>query len=73
MAIADDFTIDYINQRIYHSSGATVYTLNQLYTHITFTFDDDMQMDDLPPMSAQTPTAFTLENSWFIDPVSLNF
>jgi len=73
MAIADDFTIDYVNQRIYHSSGSTVYTLNQLYTYFTLTFDDDVQMDDLPPMSAQTPTAFTMENGWFMDEISLRY
>ena len=73
MAIADDFTIDYVTQRIYHSSGTTIYTLNQLYSYFTLTFDDDLQMDDLPPMSAQTPTAFTMENSWFIDNTSLRY
>jgi hypothetical protein len=73
MAIADDFTIDYVNQRVYHSSGTSIYTLNQLYTYFTLTFDDDLQMDDLPPMSAQTPTAFTVENGWYMDPVSLQF
>jgi hypothetical protein len=73
MAIADDFTIDYVANRVYHSSGTTVYSLNQLYTYFTLTFDDDLQMDDLPPMSAQTPTAFTMENGWFIDSISLRF
>lgn len=73
MAIADDFTIDYVTQRIYHSSGTTVYSINELYTHLTLQFDDDLQMDDLPPMSAQTPTAFTMENGWFIDEISLRF
>jgi len=77
MAIANDFIIDAVNQRIYHNPAGDeperVWSLNNLYTYFTLTFDDDLQMDDLPPMSAQTPTAFTMENSWFIDPISLRF
>lgn len=67
MAIGDDFGIDYINKRIYHSSGTTVYTAQALYSWLQDTFDEEAQMDDDIPMSAQTPTAFTMINSWFLD------
>lgn len=73
MAIADDFTIDYVNKRLYHSSGTTVYSANALYTYIMDTFDELAQMDDTVPMSAQTPTDYTLINGWFVDDESFKF
>jgi hypothetical protein len=73
MAIGDDFSINYITKRIYHSSGSTIYTVNQLYSWLQNTFDDADQMDDNVPMSAQTPTAYTLINNWFIDEASMEY
>jgi hypothetical protein len=73
MAIGSDFNIDYFNKRIYHSSGATVYSVNALYTYLQDTFDEVGQMDDPIPMSAQTPTNYTLINGWFMDDVSFNY
>ena len=73
MAIADDFTIDYVNKRLYHSSGTTVYSANALYTYIMNTFDELEQMDDTVPMSAQTPTDYTLINGWFVDDESFKY
>ena len=73
MAIYDDFTIDYVNKRLYHSSGTSVYTVNALYTYIMDTFDELEQMDDTVPMSAQTPTDYTLINGWFVDDDSFKF
>lgn len=73
MAIADDFTIDYVNKRLYHSSGTTVYSTNALYTYLMNTFDELEQMDDTVPMSAQTPTDYTLINGWFVDDESFKY
>lgn len=73
MAIADDFTIDYVNKRLYHSSGTTVYSTNSLYTYLMNTFDELEQMDDTVPMSAQTPTDYTLINGWFVDDESFKY
>jgi len=73
MPIADDFTIDYVNQRVYHSSGTTIYTVNALYSYLMDTFDELTQMDDTIPMSAQTPTEYTLINGWFMDDTSLKY
>jgi len=67
MAIQDDFSIDYVNLRIHHSAGATVYTSNQLYSWLMNEFDELDQMDDVVPMSAATPTAYSLINGWFLD------
>jgi hypothetical protein len=70
MAIGDDFAIDYTNKRIYHVSGTTVYSVNALYSWLMDTFDELTQMDDPVPMSAQTPTEYTMINGWFIDDAS---
>lgn len=73
MAIGSDFTIDYYNKRVYHSSGTDTYTVNQLYTYLQDTFDEEAAMDDPIPMSAQTPTNYTLINGWFMDDVSFHY
>jgi hypothetical protein len=73
MAIGDDFTIDYVNERVYHSSGTTVYSVNALYSWLMDTFDELGALDDEVPMSAQTPTAYTLINGWFMDDESFKY
>jgi hypothetical protein len=74
MAIGDDFTIDYVNKRVYHETGQTVvYSVNALYSYLQDQFDDLDQMDDTIPMSAQTPTDYTLINGWFMDEPSFRY
>lgn len=73
MAIQDDFTIDYVNRTIKHTSGTTVYSVNALYSWLQDTFDELAQMDDPVPMSAQTPTDYSLINGWFMDHDSAHF
>ncbi|MFH1321558.1 MAG: hypothetical protein ABII90_13020, partial [Bacteroidota bacterium] len=73
MPIGNDFTINYTDRKITHVSGTTVYTVNALYTHLMDTFDEQSQMDDPIPMTAQTPTAYTLTNSWFMDDESMKY
>ena len=51
----------------------TTYTTRSLYSFIQDTFDELVQLDDTVPMSAQTPTEFTLINGWFIDDNSIKF
>lgn len=73
MAIQDDFTIDYVNRRITYTTAfvddrpPNIYTVNELYSWLQDTFDEPGQMDDPIPMSAQTPTQYTLINRWFMD------
>lgn len=73
MAIADDFTIDYVDLKITYTNGFTDgipntrYTMNELYSFLQDTFDEPGQMDDPVPMSAQTPTQYTIINKWFMD------
>lgn len=67
MAIGDDWTINYSTKKISHTSGSTVYTVNQMYSWIMDTFDELAQMDDTVPMSAQTPTVYSLINGWQFD------
>ncbi len=67
MAISDDWTIDYTNRMIYHDSGTTVYEVWELYSWLMDEIDESGTIDDTVPMTAQTPTAYTLVNSWYIN------
>lgn len=73
MPISSDFSIDYANKRVYYVGGGTTYSVNQLYTHLMDTFDELVQLDDPVPMSAQTPTEYTMLNTWFIDDESVKY
>lgn len=73
MAIGDDFEINYSHKLVRHTSGTTVYSVNALYSYLQDTFDEPAQMDDPVPMSAQTPTAYTMINGWFLDDTSPEF
>lgn len=67
MAISDRFNIDYVAKRIYHNgTNSCWWTVNALYSYLQDTFDELDQMDDPIPMSAQTPTDYTIINGWFI-------
>lgn len=77
MAIQDDFTIDYNDRKITYTTAfvddrpPSIYTANELYSWLQDTFDEPNQMDDPIPMSAQTPTQYTLINKWYIDDESM--
>jgi len=69
MGIDSDFTIDFVTKRIRRADapGSTdVYLVNDMYSYLQNVFDDLDQMDDDVPMSAQTPTEYTLTNGWII-------
>ena len=70
MPIASDWSIDYSAKTITHTAGTTVYTALSLYSWLMDVFDDASQMDDDVPMSAQTPTEFSLINGWSIPAAS---
>lgn len=53
--------------------GETVFSVNALYSYLQDTFDELGQMDDKVPMSAQTPTDYTMINEWFVDEVSIKY
>ena len=72
-SIGSDFTINYTQKRIYHSSGSSVYSVNALYSYLQDVFDEESQLDDTVPMSAQTPTEYTLINGWFMDDESFKY
>lgn len=67
MAIGDDFSYSTLDKVIRHDSGATIYSTNTYYSWLMDEFDDLGNMDDTVPISAQTPTAYTHINGWFID------
>ena len=67
MPVSTDFSLDLVNSLIKHTAGTTVYTSNQLYSQIQDWMDDALYMDYTPPMSAQTPTDYTVINGWYLD------
>jgi hypothetical protein len=71
--IANDFTVNTTAKTIRHTSGTTVYTVNELYTWLMDYFDGLSLMDDTIPMSAETPSEYTLINGWFIDNASFKY
>jgi hypothetical protein len=73
MPIASDFTLDYTNRILTHTSGTTRYTANELYSWLMDLFDDSTQMDDAVPMSAQTPNEYALINGWFLPDATYDY
>jgi hypothetical protein len=73
MTIGSDFTIDYGAKTVTHVTGTSVYTVNELYSYLQDTFDELGQLDDNVPMSAQTPTDYTLINGWTMPDASFKF
>ncbi len=73
MPISSDWTIDAVKQKVTHTSGTTVYTVNALYSYLESTFAGSSFMQYTPPMSAATPTNYTMINNWFLDETSLQF
>jgi len=75
--LSGDFTVYYKSEnnqkRIVYTGAGTTYTVRQLYSALQDLFDELNQMDDQVPMTAQTPTEFTLVNGWFIDDVSTQY
>lgn len=77
MAIQDDVTIDVVDRKITYSTAfandrpPTIYTVNELYSYLQDTFDEPGFMQHSVPMSAQTPTQYTLINGWFMDDESV--
>jgi hypothetical protein len=67
MPISSDFTINLTDRTIYHSAGTTIYSVNELYSWLMDYFDENTTIDDPIPMSAQTPTQYTLVNGWYIN------
>ena len=73
MAIQDDITIDVVDRKITADTAftndrpTTIYTVNELYKYLQDTFDEPSFMQYSVPMSAQTPTQYTLINGWFMD------
>lgn len=77
--LSGDFTVYYSaenrrKQIMWTGSATGTRTVNQLYSALQDLFDELTQMDDGVPMSAQTPTEYTIgiidagdKDPWFID------
>lgn len=64
--------VDYTIKVIRYASGSRM-TVQTLYSGLMNEWDDSTQMDDKIPMSAQTPTEFTLTNGWHIPESSMGY
>ena len=74
--LGNRWDIDYTAKRVYRDVAVTPTvsdTSLALYSALQDLFDEPDQMDDPVPMSAQTPTAFTWINQWFIDDESTQY
>jgi hypothetical protein len=82
--LSGDFTVYYGSEnrqkRIVYSGSGNTYTVNELYSALQDLFDELTQLDDGTPMSAQTPTEYTIgiidtgdRDPWFIDDHSVEF
>jgi hypothetical protein len=77
MAIQDDINIDVVDRKITYVTAfvndrpPSIYTVNELYSYFQDTFDEPGFMQHSVPMSAQTPTQYTIINGWFIDDNSI--
>jgi len=69
-AAASGVSYNYSTKEIAVTSANTV---NEVYSHIMETFDDAAQMDDTIPMRADTPTQYTLLNSWVFTSSSIQY
>lgn len=73
MPIADDFTVDESLKTIKHTSGTTVYTMNEFYSWRMDSEDELSILSYDDSTTAQTPTDYTLINGFFIDDASLQY
>ena len=64
MAIQDDWTIDYPNKEIGHTSGATVYTSLDFFQWLAAEFASSAQMDDDYAFVSDTPQVYKFVNGW---------
>lgn len=67
-------------ERVTSVSPTTIDSVNALYSALQDQFDELTQMDDGSPMSAQTPTEYTIgiidagdKDPWFMDRTSMEF
>ena len=51
-------------------TGISIWSVNAFYSWLMNTFDEQGAMDDDVPTSAQTPSAYSMINEWFMDDVS---
>lgn len=77
MTIQDDIEVDVVDRKITYSTlfvndrPPTIYKVNELYSYLQDTFDEPNFMQHTVPMSAQTPTQYTIINGWFIDDTTI--
>src|SRR5574337_24629 len=71
-AAISGWEVDYVAKVFRYVSGSRL-TVQALYSGLMDEFDNSTQMDDKIPMSAQTPSEFTLPNGWHIPESSMQY
>lgn len=66
MALSNTWALNYATKSVYRVSGTAFDSVLDLYSFIQDQMDELANLDDTVPMSAQTPTAFSLINGWTI-------
>ena len=67
MPIGADFALDWRDKVIRHINGTSVYSVNQLFTWVQQQIPQPQNMDDDEIMTAETPTAYTIKDDWWLD------
>lgn len=66
MALTNTWALNYATKSVYRVSGTAFDSVLDLYSFVQDQMDELANLDDTVPMSAQTPTAFSLINGWTI-------
>lgn len=62
-----DLAIDYANRRISRTSGTDTFTARAVYSWVQDQIDEPTALTRKNPMTAQTPTDYTLVNGYLVD------
>lgn len=73
MSLSNVWAYDVVNGRLYRVSGTAVDSVRDLYRWIQDLMDNQDYMDNVVPMSAQTPTDYTMINNAYIDTDSIKY
>jgi hypothetical protein len=66
MALSNTWALNFAAKSLYRDSGTAFDSSLDLYSWVQDQMDELSALDDTVPMSAQTPTAFSLINGWTI-------
>jgi hypothetical protein len=71
--ISDDYITNCFLKKIIHVGGSTVYTVNNLYSWLMDLHEEIEHLTHDLPMSAQTPSEYTVASGWYIDETAMTY